>query len=502
MACGTELEADAQPIAIALAGGPDNGLAASIAQFGDGPDLPPGSRRTRTIIVALLVFGFAFLAYYLAPTIVISVANLKYKWTEPIHWLDFYVYLADAMNHGTLNLDGTGAPLDHPDLVIQPDGDVYLPYQPAPAVLLMPFVAIWGTGIDQWLFSMIVGAANVALFWYILRLMGMSRTTKLLLIPFFAFGTANFYSATTGTLWFYNHVVSVMFLELAIIFMSRRSTPILTALSLGGAFMSRQPTILAAPFFIYWMAAQRHPDRFGLADAMGALTLLVRLQFSSAWETVRDGLGPIVRDKRVIGQIALFCAVLVPFGVLSLWYNAARFGGIFDTGLDEIYAKYGNCCYSIYQSFETTRFKEFDLRNLPLHLYTIFLLPPTFQPPIGAQMFQNSTGIRPSEFGMSAILTSPPFIFAFLAMRKDALKTASWLVIPLVALPTLMYYSQGWVQFGYRYLMDYLPFLMILTAFGFEAYTSRRSFWIKLSLVALAVVVGFWGRYWGTRLGW
>jgi uncharacterized membrane protein YwaF len=71
-----------------------------------------------------------------------------------------------------------------------------------------------------------------------------------------------------------------------------------------------------------------------------------------------------------------------------------------------------------------------------------------------------------------------------------------------VAIPTLLYFSQGWVQFGYRYLMDYLPFLMILTALGFEDNQSRSSFWLKVVLVVASVAIGFWGRYWGTRLGW
>jgi len=410
-----------------------------------------------------------------------SVANLDYQWHEPIAWLDFYTYLADAMNHGSLDLrDGGLAGANHPDLVVTPEGEIYLPYQPAPAVLLMPFVAIWGHDIDQWRFSMTVGAINVVLFWYVLRLMGVSRTTKLLLIPFFAFGTANFYSATTGTLWFYNHVVAVMFLMLAIIFMLRYSSPVVPALLLGAAFMSRQPMILAMPFFIYWFVAQRHPRVFSRA---------------------------VLGNRRTLFRIGLFCAALVPFGLISLWYNEARFGGIFDTGLDELYPKYEGQIYTIYLKSVpgAERFAEFDLRNIPLHLYTIFLLPPTFEPapylPQGVT-WDNDTWVRPSEYGMSVLLTSPPFVYAALVRRTAALKTAAWIAIPLVAVPTIGYYSQGWVQFGYRYLMDYMPFLMILTAMGFEDRQSRGSLWIKVSLVVVAVVLGFWGRYWGTRLGW
>jgi hypothetical protein len=110
--------------------------------------------------------------------------------------------------------------------------------------------------------------------------------------------------------------------------------------------------------------------------------------------------------------------------------------------------------------------------------------------------------IRPSEFGMSILLTSSPFVYAALVKRRDPLKIACWVALVLVPIPTLMYYSGGWVQFGYRYLMDYLPFIMILTAFGFEDNRSPRSFRLKVALIVLSIAIGFWGRYWATRLGW
>src|SRR2546426_10508293 len=116
------------------------------------PLLPSWSR---TLAVALAIFAFAFLTYYFAATITFSVANLEWQPHKPINWLNFYVYLAEAMTHGTFDLTKGGlAGAGHPDLVTTGDGSVYLPYQPAPAVLLMPFVAIWGTQINEWLFSM------------------------------------------------------------------------------------------------------------------------------------------------------------------------------------------------------------------------------------------------------------------------------------------------------------------------------------------------------------
>jgi hypothetical protein len=433
----------------------------------------PISRRMQTALTFTAVFLFAFLVYYFAS----QVLNGQ----KPLNWLNFYVYLADAITKGTSDLREaglTGTP--HPDLAVR-DGAIFLPYGPTPALLLLPSILLVGAeNTTQWLHSMIVGAVNVSLVWYILRLLRTSRTTQFLMVPFFAFGTANFYSATTGTVWFFNHVVAVMFILLAIVFLLRGSPPYLSAICLGLAMLARQPAVLAVPFFVYVWIRQQHPTVFDLQ-----------------W----------LRDKATRDKILVFGATLMPFVLFYFWYNAVRFGGIFETGLDDLYDKYEGQVLTIYlRDFDITdRFAMFDIRNIPLHLYTIFLLPPTFAPPLGVstEAWGNATWIRPSEYGMSVLLTSSPFAYALLVRRHEALRNACWITIPLVAIPTLLYFSQGWVQFGYRYLMDYLPFLMILTALGVEEnQSSRTSFRIAVVLVVISVVIGFWGRYWGTRLGW
>jgi hypothetical protein len=434
-------------------------------------DLPIGPR-TKTLLTAFGIFAAVFLVYYFASQVM--------NGTKPANWLNFYVPLAEAMLNGTFDLREVGlSGAEHPDLLVREEG-VFLPYGPTPAILLMPSVLIFGASdTTQWVHSMIVGAVNVALVWYILRLLGTSRMTQLMIVPFFAFGTANFYAATTGTIWFYNHVTAVMFVLLAIVFLLRGSSPILAAACLGLAVLARQPAVLAAPFFVYFMVRQRHPTVFDLK-----------------W----------VPDRMTLQRVMLFGASLAPFVLMFFAYNWVRFDNFLETGLDDLYDKYAGYDYTLYLHHVdlSNRFAEFDLRNLPLHLYTMFLLPPTFEPPpfTDPATFENATWLRPSQYGMSIILTSSPFAYAFLARRNEVLRNASWIAIPLVAIPTLLYYSQGWVQFGYRYIMDYLPFLMLLTALGFEDNQSRKSIWIMAALVAASVFVGFWGRYWGTRLGW
>jgi hypothetical protein len=434
-------------------------------------DIPLSGRR-RTVVIGLAIFACTFLVYYFASQVMNGV--------KPANWLNFYVPLADAMLHGTFDLREVGMTgAEHPDLLVREDG-VFLPYGPTPALLLIPSILLFGAdSTTQWVHSMAVGAINVALVWYILRLLRTSRITQLLIVPFFAFGTANFYCATTGTIWFYNHVVAVMFILLAIIFALRRSSPVLPAVCLGLALLARQPAVLAVPFFVYFMVRDRHPAFFDFK-----------------W----------LRNRETMRQVLLFGAALVPFVAMFFLYNWLRFESFLETGLDDLYDKYGGQVYTLYLRDVdiNNRFAEFDLRNLPLHLYTMFLLAPTFAaPPFAAPgTFENATWIRPSEYGMSILFTSSAFVYALFVRRHEVLRNACWFAIPLVAIPTLFYYSQGWVQFGYRYIMDYLPFLILLTSLGFQENQSRRSILIMTALVVISVVVGFWGRYWGTRLGW
>jgi hypothetical protein len=103
---------------------------------------------------------------------------------------------------------------------------------------------------------------------------------------------------------------------------------------------------------------------------------------------------------------------------------------------------------------------------------------------------------------MSVLLTSPAFIYAALVKRRDWLKPTLWIAIGLVSIPLLLHYTQGWVQFGYRFMLDFAPFLLILTAFGFDDNASPGARRLQITLVAVAIVAGFWGRYWATQLGW
>ena len=113
----------------------------------------------------------------------------------------------------------------------------------------------------------------------------------------------------------------------------------------------------------------------------------------------------------------------------------------------------------------------------------------------------------PSDVGMSLLLTSPAYLLAFAALGRfgrSRLVTGSMLAIALVALLNLMHFSQGWVQFGYRFSNDFAPFALILVALGFERLARRRRWGMPLgmALVVVSIAINAWGVAWGRLLGW
>ncbi len=74
----------------------------------------------------------------------------------------------------------------------------------------------------------------------------------------------------------------------------------------------------------------------------------------------------------------------------------------------------------------------------------------------------------------------------------------------VIALVNLMHFSQGWVQFGYRFSNDAAPFALLLVAVGMQRLAERRSWGMPLAtaLVVVSLAVNFWGVAWSRLLGW
>lgn len=419
------------------------------------------------------------LSKLIPPVLIFIVALAGYRAAQTdVTFYQHHVYLAEALLHGSLDVQDAGIPDWYQDVVTVGDAK-YLPYGPAPAILLMPGVALEGTRFSQIDFTLVLGAVNAVLFWYILAQVKAGPFARWLGVIFFTFGNVHFYSATEGTLWFYNHVAAVFFLQLAILsFLHRLPLP-LPAFLLGMAWLSRGPTLMAMPFFLYGILV-RWDDTFSLLS-------LLKVDW---WKR-------FLRSRALADGI-FFGAGFVPIVLFYFWYNQVRFDNPTDTGFQTVYESYtnGGLPYSFYRLDhpDAAHFPLFDPRNIPLHIYTFFLMPPDYYPDLSI--------VRPSQYGLSIFLTSPAFIYAFFVKRKTWLKPACWIAIGLVTVPLFMHYSQGWVQYGYRFMLDYMPFLAILTVMGFDDHQSARSRALQIALVAVSIVSGSWGRYWANEGGW
>jgi hypothetical protein len=109
----------------------------------------------------------------------------------------------------------------------------------------------------------------------------------------------------------------------------------------------------------------------------------------------------------------------------------------------------------------------------------------------------------PKAIGMSIILTSPAYLYLVPALGRigrSRLVAGATLAVVSIAIVNLMHFSQGWVQFGYRFSNDFVVFALPLVALGM----ARRGGVRLLAgwLVGASVAINFWGVTWGNLFGW
>jgi hypothetical protein len=388
----------------------------------------------RRIAAAAIFLGVALLYY---------ASNPRLPDTYKHH-----VYVADAWLNGRLWVEGYPG---HYHDWITVDGKVHSPFGPTPAILLLPFVWWWGVAVNMNAFSMGVAGLNAALCWLLLLRAGVGPRRAALGALVFAFGTVNWYTAIIGTTWFLGHLCVELFLLLALLEVFGRGRAALAGLGLGLAVLSRPNVVVAAPALLL-LLVDRHAARPGL------------LRFV---------------DGRAIGRGLLFgLGLAVPFA-FELWLNWARFGNPFDTG-------YGTAA----ELYRPSEYGWYNLHYLPKHLYVALFK--------GWEYVEEAPWLKPSPEGLSILLTSPVLLYAFAAPWRESTVRLLWLGVALTFAALVPYFYQGWVQFGYRYLLDALPYLIVLTAMGM-AEGRRAAVVVLLELSALSNALGV---YWGKKLGW
>jgi hypothetical protein len=343
-----------------------------------------------------------------------------------------FVYLADAFLHGRLGLTGSGTGLAE---LVNYHGNFYVVYPPMPAIILLPFVAAFGTSVDQSLMSIILASLCVSVIWLMLKKTGVKGSKVLWLTALFGFGTCFWYTASVGSAWYIEHVSAVLFLTSAIILALYRKNDFFVGLLLGFAALSRLPTVLAFPFF-----------------------LLLIYERNDSW-------------KPRFKQAAYFFVGLAIIMGLNVIYNFARYGTFLDVGYYLIPG---------IQQDPSFQLGIFNLAYIPRHIYAIL-----FQGPILLNSFPY---FKPSWMGLGLFFTTPAFLYIFKGPWNRLSKYAALAVVCI--LPILITHGTvGFTQFGYRFSLDFTPFLILLTAKGMR----ENLGWPEKSLIILSLLINLWG---------
>jgi hypothetical protein len=326
-------------------------------------------------------------------------------------------------------------------------GRPYVYFDPFPGVFLIPFAQAGGLQVNLAYVSIGVGAANIGLMRLLLGQLGVVRRNANLTSLLFAFGTVHFFAAEFGNTWLLAHLLACAGLTLAFLEATGRANPFLTGIFCAVAATSRAPSLLGAPVFLF---------------------LLWRRE----------------KSLRVVFEFGFPFAVTA---VLLAVYNMARFGDPLDNGY-----------IAANQALLAPEYGSFSWRYLDQNLRHYFLLLPTRQ--------TTWPYLTLTDHGLGLVATTPAVLLlvrrGWSAQAADAaiIGRASLAGAGLIFSLYLVYFWDGWRQFGSRYTLDFTPFLMVALALRNDPRPGLRA-WIWPTSILICCAINIWGIwYWQTFL--
>jgi hypothetical protein len=300
----------------------------------------------------------------------------------------------------------------------------FVSFPPGPALAFLPLTLLFGYAVNDVWVTLLFAALNGGLFFLFLELLvsrghsSRSQRDNLWFTLLFSVGSVTFFSAVRGEVWFTALILGVT-CNLAFLLAGldvRR--PLLAGIALAIGMATRTPIAFCFVFF--------------------------------AWQLF---LGDNRLKERRYGEIlakgAWFSLPILLVGGLLITANLMRFGEPTEFGHRLLAGGAGD------------RIRDhglFGLWYLDKNLSAAFLNLP--------QWLGEAPYLRISKHGLSLLVTTPALVWLARPGNRVPLAGALWAAVICAATPGLLYQNTGWAQFGYRFVLDYLPYLLALIAVG------------------------------------
>ncbi|MGM0578631.1 MAG: hypothetical protein ACQEXJ_23100 [Myxococcota bacterium] len=322
----------------------------------------------------------------------------------------------------------------------------HVSFPPFPAVVMMPFAAIWGYDTNDVLITVLAGGLNAVLLFWLLQLLSLrghtarSRRDNVWLTVAFCLGSVAFFSSVRGEVWFTALVFGVALNLLFMLAALDLKHPLLAGIALAFGMATRTPVAFCFVFFAWQLFFP-----------------------GNRWVHGRWG--------EIFKKGVLFAVPVLIVGGALIAYNLARFGDPMEFG--HRYLTGGAAQRIRDHGMFSTYYLNLNLQAALVNLPRI-----TTEAPF----------VQITRHGLSLLFTTPLLFLLFRPAAFPGLRRSLWLAVLFAAVPGLLYQNTGWEQFGYRFALDYFPYLLALVAIGARPLTWR---W-KAAIVA-GVVINLFG---------
>jgi hypothetical protein len=398
---------------------------------------------------------------------------------------------------------------------------VYMQHSLGPAFIVIPGVLVWGNDLNQTLVSVIFGAMTAPIVFLIAARFSKKLLNQLLLTVLMMFGTVLWWVASNGGVWFFAHTTGTFFLFAAIYWAIARPNPLLAGAMLGAAFLCR-PTLIATGLFfviIFIPVWLKRPTEEG---GRWGINLMPVMGFAA-------GLAPFLALEGIFNYLRYDNPLESGYGYTEQLYQTSL-----SVGPDSVYA------HGLFSLKYITRHPPVALEAMPIFTrpgtdcgngldcapvmsplfgMAIWATTPVFLAAlftgvnnkivsrVGAVLVAAACGIilsrAVSRYWESSWETAKipfgihllPFwlmiaVAVFFSVRnRDRLVVACWAAIIPTAFAIFNFAATGWAQFGYRYGLDFSPFLWLLVA----RFIGDNLKWWHVVLIAIAIAVNLGG---------